>query len=179
MAPYNFLQRSVLEKRNESDSSRISHGAISGGRHGDVLFVREECKDRSQPRGIPQQRSGQVLPLSWGLDRGFLLKSIHPYRSTPPLPPRLDTVEIQTRSGNGRSICPLLLAFPLSFPYLSNCTLLVSPLPPHRGANVTRTFKRINGMRREEGKKERRNRSVVFLKRYLFLKKKRNSSLPS
>lgn len=141
--------------------------------------MREECKDRSQPRGIPQQRSGQVLPLSWGLDRGFLLKSIHPYRSTPPLPPRLDTVEIQTRSGNGRSICPLLLAFSLSFPYLSNCTLLVFPLPPHRGANVTRTFKRINGMRREEGKKERRNRSVVFLKRYLFLKKKRNSSLPS
>lgn len=85
VAPCNFLQRSVLEKRNESDSSRISHGAISGGRHGDVLFVREECKDRSQPRGIPQQRSGQVLPLSWGLDRGFL-HEIHPPLSLHPSP---------------------------------------------------------------------------------------------
>ena len=117
VAPYNFLQRSVLEKRNESDSSRISHGAISGGRHGDVLFVREECKDRSQPRGIPQQRSGQSTSAFVG-SRSWVPPEIHPPLSLHPSPATSsrhggDPDTVETVDQSVRSYSPSPYRFPI------------------------------------------------------------------
>lgn len=139
--------------------------------------MREECKDRSQPRGIPQQRSGQSTSAFVG-SRSWVPPEIHPPLSLHPSPATSsrhggDPDTVETVDQSVRSYSPSPYRFPIFL------TALCSSPSPHRGANVTRTFKRINGMRREEGKRERRNRSVVFLKRYLFLKKKRNSSLPS
>lgn len=110
---------------------------------------------------IPQQRFGpkyfrfrgvSIVGSSWNPSTLIV----------PSLPPRLDTVEIQTRSIN--LFYTPILALPLSSPYLSNCEL--SP-PPRRGANVTRTFKRINGI-------QRRNRSYIFETIFVssFFKKK-------
>lgn len=117
--------------------------------------MREKCKDR---RVFPNNDSGQSTSAFVG-SRSWVPPEIHPPLSFHPY----HLVSTRWRSRHGRSIRPIL-ALPLSSPYLSNCEL--SP-PPRRGANVTRTFKRINGI-------QRRNRSYIFETIFVssFFKKK-------